>query len=256
MPAQRSVFLDAQGAQNPWSQDRGIPRYTIEHLLGLLEIAPEIVHTIGVNPRLALPGKLDPLFGTDLLEWSVEGRRPSGRQPAIYHVMSPFELGIPIGELWPAWARSTTTRTVVTLFDLIPLIFSEQYLDPPIWRVAYTARLNLLRSAHQILAISQTTAADAVDRLQIDERRITVIDAGVNDRFADAYDGPEAARAALAKRLPQLRSGFMLYVGGIEFRKNIERLIAAYALIPAEMRARHQLVIACRVTHDHRERLG
>jgi glycosyltransferase involved in cell wall biosynthesis len=255
MPAQRSVFLDAQGAQSRMHQDRGIARYTVEHVTGMLEVAPEIVHTIGLNPRLPLPGKLDALFGTGLLEWSVEGRRPKGGHPAIYHVMSPFELPIPIGELWPEWARATATKTVVTLFDLIPLVFAEHYLASPLLRVAYMTRVDLLRSADQILAISQTTAGDAVDRLGIDERRMTVIEAGVDDRFAAAYDGPEGARSVLAQRLPQLRSGFMLYVGGIEFRKNIERLIEAYALMPAEVRRRHQLVVACRVTPEDRERL-
>jgi Glycosyltransferase Family 4 len=186
MPTDHSVFLDAQGAQSLWNRDRGIVRYTIEHLRGMLEISPEIVHTIGVNPRLPLPGQLDFLFGTDLLEWSVEGRRPQGAQPAIYHVMSLFEPGVPIDELWPAWARGPRTKTVVTLFDLIQLIFAEQYLYLPTWRATYNARLNLLRLADQILAISQNTAADAVDRLGIDERRITVIEAGVNDRFARA----------------------------------------------------------------------
>jgi glycosyltransferase involved in cell wall biosynthesis len=202
-----------------------------------------------------LPGTLDPLIGTQLLAWSVEDRRPPAGQPTIYHVMSPFELGVPITELWPAWARRTDTKIVATVYDLIPLMFPEQYLDPPIWRVAYMTRLNLLRAADHLLAISQTTAADAVDRLGIDERRITVIDAGVNDRFAGAYDGREAAQSALTRRLPQVRPGFMLYVGGIEFRKTIERLIEAHALMPPDVRARHQLVIACRVSQDDRERL-
>jgi glycosyltransferase involved in cell wall biosynthesis len=82
-----------------------------------------------------------------------------------------------------------------------------------------------------------------------------VIDAGVDDRFAAAYDSPEGARSVLSRRLPQLRSGFMLYVGGIEFRKNIERLIEGYALVPADVRRRHQLVVACRVSPEDRERL-
>ncbi len=252
MLPEHGVFLDAQGAQSPTNQDRGIARYTVEHVAGLLEVSPEIVHTIGVNPRMPLPGQLDFLFGSNLLEWSVAWRRPARGRPSIYHVMSPFELGIPVAEIWPEWARGSATRTVVTLFDLIPLIFPEHYLWDPRTRVAYMARMNLLRSADHVLAISQTTAADAVDRLGIDEWRISVIDAGVNDRFAATYDGPSAARSVLARRLPQLRPGFMLYVGGVDFRKNLERLIEGYALMPADVRARHQLVIACRMTPDER----
>ena len=254
-PPERSVFLDAQGAQSRWNRDRGIVRYTVEHIAGILAAAPQIVQTIGVNPRLPLPDRLDLLFGAELLEWQVAGARPSAGPAAIYHIMSPFEPGVPFEELWPGWARAVGTRTVVTLFDLIPLIFAQQYLYLPTWRVTYTARLDLIRSADQILAISETTAADAVTRLNIDERRITVIDAGVNDRFAGAYTDQAAARTVLATRLPKVRPGFMLYVGGIDFRKNIERLIEAYALLSPALRARHQLVIVCRVSPADRERL-
>jgi glycosyltransferase involved in cell wall biosynthesis len=117
------------------------------------------------------------------------------------------------------------------------------------------ARAELIRAADQVLAISQTTADDAARLLGVDERRITVIDAGVTSRFADSYDADEPAWRALRHRLPELRPGFMLYVSGIEFRKNNERLIRAYARWPAQLRRAHQLVIACSVTEDARAAL-
>ena len=256
MLAERSVLLDAQGAQNRGHQDRGISRYTVEHVAALLQLAPEVVHSVAINPQLPLPGKLDVLFGTGLLEWSVEGRRPTGAAPTIYHVMSPFELERPLEELWPRWARSASVRTVVTLYDLIPLIFADHYLATPDIRTAYLARLNFLRSADHVLAISQTTATDAIEHVGIDERRITIVDAGVSDRFAAAYGGADAARRLLRDRLPDVRDGYLLYVAGIEFRKNVERVIEGYSLIPTGIRTQHQMVIACRVLPEERARLA
>ena len=47
----------------------------------------------------------------------------------------------------------------------------------------------------------------------------------------------------------------MLYVAGIEFRKNIERLIDGYGLTGARFRAAHQLVITCRMLPEERDHL-
>jgi glycosyltransferase involved in cell wall biosynthesis len=89
----------------------------------------------------------------------------------------------------------------------------------------------------------------------VDPGRITVIDAGVTSTFAAAFAGPQAAWQVLDERLGHVRDGFFLYVGGIDFRKNIPRLIEAHARLPAEVRARHQLVIVCRVEDETRREL-
>lgn len=247
-----SVWFDVQGAQNRAHFDRGISRFTVEQLRALYELDPEMIHTVAASERLPLPGALDFLVGTGVLDVRDPRVRPR-TPPLIYHVTSPMELERPLGELWPPWARHSDVQTVVTLFDLIPLVFADHYLADARVREHYTARLGLLRSADHVLAISETSAHDAEDRLGIDPERITIIDAGVSERFAnvDAID----ARESLRDRLPTLRDGFMLYVGGIEFRKNVERLIEAHALLPPDVRARHQLVITCRVGEEDRERL-
>ena len=48
----------------------------------------------------------------------------------------------------------------------------------------------------------------------------------------------------------------MLYTGGIEPRKNIVRLLDAYAALPEKTRTRHQLVIVCRVLPEERVELN
>jgi glycosyltransferase involved in cell wall biosynthesis len=251
MLAPRSIILDAQGAQNRLHFDRGIPRYVTEQLRAVLAAAPEAVRSIALNPARPLSGNLLWLLGSGLAQWSVPGTRPEGT-PALYHVMSPFELDRSLGELWPGWLRAGSTRTVVTLYDLIPLVFEDHYLREPAHRNHFTARAELVRAADQVLAISQATAADAERFLGVAPERITVVDAGVASRFAGTYEADEPAWAVLRHRLPQLRPGFMLYVSGVEFRKNNERLIGAYARWPERLRQQHQLVISCRMEDDAR----
>jgi glycosyltransferase involved in cell wall biosynthesis len=255
----QSVCLDAQGAQSREHHDRGIARYIVEHARALHLARPETLHSVLLNPQLPLPGSLSWLVGRDLLAWGTDDRRLDRRtrgRPAIYHAMSPFELTQGVDALWPRWARSSATGTVVTLYDLIPLVFSDHYLRDGVLRTSYETRLEFVRRADHVLAISRTTAEDAIKRLGIEADRISVIDAGATEKFASMHNSPATAWQLLGARLPAIRPGFMLYVAGFEFRKNLERLIAAYGLLAPEIRATHQLVIACRLLPSEAELIG
>ena len=165
--------------------------------------------------------------------------------------MSPFEAELDLEEIWPRWSRGS--RLVVTLYDLIPLIMRERYnADWGYMATAWIARLGLLGSAHQILTISQQTADDAMEHLNVPEERITVIDSGVSDRFSSLVNSREEADSILRSALPKVRPGFLLYVGGVDYRKNLEGAIRGYAELPAPMRDAHQLVIACNLAHHLR----
>jgi len=62
-----------------------------------------------------------------------------------------------------------------------PLLFPKDYIDAnPFHSMPWLARLGLVRGADHILAVSQSSASDAVDHLEVDERRITVNDAGAS----------------------------------------------------------------------------
>jgi len=54
--------------------------------------------------------------------------------------------------------------------------------------------------------------------------------------------------------LPQLEPGFLLYIGGMDLRKNIWGLLDAYAGIGADLRYEHQLVVVCALTRNQRRR--
>ena len=244
--ASRSVCLYVDGAQNPVYFDRGIPRQVSEHARAIHALAPSVVHSVLLNPGLPLTANLSSFLGRGLVSWgsglgSADGRR--GELPAVFHIMSPMETTTAIDVMWPAWARDSRVATVVTLHDLIPLIFPEQYLGNPQIRADYKARLGLVRHADGVLAVSEHTAEDAVERLGIDARRVHVIHAGTSEHFAAMYPSSSAAWARLSRHLKAVRPGFLLNVGHFEFRKNARGLIAAYGRLPAAVRAQHQLVM-------------
>jgi glycosyltransferase involved in cell wall biosynthesis len=157
--------------------------------------------------------------------------------------------------MWPRWARDSRVATVVTLHDLIPLLFPDEYLWDRAARAWYMARLELIRNADMVLSVSEYSAQDAVEHLQIPPERLHVIHAGTSEHFAEMYASDAAAWAQLSREFKAVRPGFMLYVGALEFRKNIDGLIAGFARMPAALRAQHQLVIVCTLDPEQRKRL-
>jgi glycosyltransferase involved in cell wall biosynthesis len=253
----RSVWIDVQGCQNTANFERGIARQAAESTEALLGLAPEVIHTVGLSPLLPVPSSLDFLHGTGKLGWvSGRGSEPDPK-PSIYHVTSPFEGPTPWGTLeqqWPHWARRPGVRLVITLHDLIPLIFSEHYLDPdPIHMSRWLSRLGMVRTADHILAVSESSAADAVEHLEFDESRITVIDAGTSVQMASMVTSREEAAKVLHGKFPGLRDGFLFYVGGGDWRKNVTGLIEAYGRLPDAIRDRHQLVITYKLDVEARD---
>jgi glycosyltransferase involved in cell wall biosynthesis len=244
-----SVWLDARGTQSAAHGERGVARYVAEHARSLLEAAPGLVGSIGLDPSVQVPPSMRPLIGSGALRWHHR-LRPDGPQPSIYHVMSPFEFSMEIEDIWPAWARERDCRLVVTLYDLIPLVMREDYLTEEVWGhmgTVWQARLGLIRSAHQVLTISTRTAEDAVERLGIPQERLTVIDSGVSAHHSSLVSSSAEAEHLVTEERPAIRPGFLLYVGGDDARKNMEGTIRAYARLPEELRAAHQLVIVCRI---------
>jgi glycosyltransferase involved in cell wall biosynthesis len=245
-----SVWLDARGAQSVGHAERGVARYVTEHARALLEVAPELIGWIGLNPELALPGAARFLESSGRVALATSTALPE-RQPDIYHVMSPGEAELDLDEIWPPWSRSA--RLVITLHDLIPLLMRRQYnADWGHWSTAWIARLGLLGAAHQVLTNSQQTAADAVEHLHVPEERITVIGSGVSDRFSSLVADREEAEGLLRSARPKVRPGFLLYVGGLDYRKNLDGAVRAYARLPRQMRDAHQLVIVCKLPHHRR----
>ncbi len=166
---------------------------------------------VGLSPDVPVPPIAEPLRDSGKSAWQTRDRGPAGGVPPIYHVMSPFEAELDLEEIWPPWSRGS--RLVVTLYDLIPLIMRERYnADWGYMATAWIARLGLLGSAQQILTISQQTADDAMEHLNVPEERITVIDSGRlrpllltrQDAGAGRLD-PALGAAQGPARLPALR---------------------------------------------------
>lgn len=239
------VALGVQGAQTHTSAGRGLERYVLGQAAALVEHRPDHLVQLSCDGDLAVPATLAALGRRVELAPSTRPPEPDGL--LVYHVLSPFEL-LRLDRVWPEWAQRVEVGLVVTLHDLIPLIYRDVYLADPHLRKWYLPRLELVRGADAVVAISEATADDAVRLLGLPRERIFVSGEDVGPEFQPVAGGglPNVAG---------LRPGFVLAVGGLDVRKNIPRLVEAYAGLAPQLRAAHQLVLAGTWLPDERREL-
>ena len=132
------------------------------------------------------------------------------------------------------------------LYDLIPLIFSQEYLVCEEVKQNYLSSLEFIKRMDLLLAISETTKQDAVRLLGIPAEKIVVINAGVDPQFIAAA---KEAQATLAEKICQ-PDAYVLFVGGTDPRKNITKAIQAFAMNRAARENNVKFVIAGRLTES------
>jgi glycosyltransferase involved in cell wall biosynthesis len=139
-------------------------------------------------------------------------------------------------------------HSVATLYDLIPLHDSQAYLDHPSSKAWYEAKVNALARCDLLLSISEWVRQDALEKLKLDPARIVTIGAGVDPRFCPPADVKAALQRVQA--LHGISRPYVMYNGGFDPRKNVSRLILAFASLPLEVRETHQLVIVGRTSTE------
>ena len=121
---------------------------------------------------------------------------------------------------------------VVTVLDLIPLRFPELYKADRLglrFRFARFLELESIRRAVGILAISEATKRDLQEILNIPAEKIVVTPLAADDRFFEPRDRDESSRALRARFGIRAESPVLLYVGGIDPRKNVPFLLEVFA---------------------------
>lgn len=98
-----------------------------------------------------------------------------------------------------------------------------------------------LRRADHIITVSEAVRKELMTRHQVAADRVTTVHLAASDLYRPHTTGM-LAQAMTALGLQ--RGGYSLFVGTIEPRKNVERLVQAYERLPEDMRRKYPLLIA------------
>lgn len=114
---------------------------------------------------------------------------------------------------------------VVTIHDVSFLLFPERFLPAKRRYLSAFTRWSA-RGAAKVMVSSNNTRNDVIRLLGVPEERVQVVYLGVEERLREPVD-PQAVDALRAAH--SLPDQFFLYIGTLEPRKNLVRLVEAYA---------------------------
>jgi glycosyltransferase involved in cell wall biosynthesis len=271
------IVLDLQACQCV-SRYRGIGRYSLAFAEAVIRNAPEHEVFILLNGMFEeATADLTRHFQTmvppgQILTWRTEGPTaesdPTNRErreraedsreefiaslaPDIVHIGSLFE-GFPDSAITSIGAYSGGPPTSATIYDLIPLVYREIYLDSQSehLRNYYLRKLSYVGRATPALAISEATRRDVIERLQMDPDSVINISTAADPLFRPVAAETYNATDLLGK--VGITRPFAMYLGGMDRRKNIVGLVKSWAQLPQHVRDSHQLAVVCEMPEGYR----
>lgn len=234
----------------------GIGFYT-QHLIESLHARPEVAALVGFSGGRTLQGEQLFSVSEDIAPSRVPGGHLQRLSPWLRRIPGAYALrqlrrDWSAARILPAYAKAGYIyhepnfipvrypgKQVITVHDLSHV--HQPVFHPPA-RVAYlNARLGTaMARANHILTDSRFIAEQIQDIYGVPEARISVAHLGVSPEFHPRT----AEETALTRAAFQLRDrGFVLSVATLEPRKNLLRLIDAYARLSPALRAAYPLVL-------------
>ncbi len=135
--------------------------------------------------------------------------------------------------------RSGARRIVVTIHDLIGVVFPEHLsLSSRFYWSKWLPYVN--RYADLIIADSECTKSDIIRCMRLDPQKIRVIPLAVDETFSLQKGEHEIIRICSKY---SIQRPFVFFLGNVEPRKNLPKLIRAFKQLKLERKIEHHLVI-------------
>lgn len=124
-------------------------------------------------------------------------------------------------------AISRKGKCIVSVPDLVSFMYPTQHNPKAVFVEKFTTK-PALRKAKKILPISKSTAKDIIERFGIDKKKIKTIYLAASEAFRVIKDNYRRMNRIENLSIPK---SFILFVGTLEPRKNIVRILEAYSRI-------------------------
>lgn len=151
---------------------------------------------------------------------TFEGKKvPLGADLIHYPYFFPFSLTLPF---FP------TKKFIVTIHDLTPLVFPKAYPPGLKGNLKFFIQKLLLKKAAMIITDSQSSSADIVKFIHYPKEKIAVIYLSAESELKKISD--KKILIAIRKKF-NLPDKFVLYIGDVNYNKNLPALVQACRLI-------------------------
>lgn len=217
----------------------GIGMYTYELAKRMrgeheLEFAGNVFNFLGRNDNAgALSGIEMPVRVQKSMPYGVY-RRIWHMIPLSYHALFPAaDLNVFFNFIVPPRVKG---KVITVIYDMTYLRFPETMNESNLRRIRKDIGYSVARS-DRIVTISEFSKSEIHELLEVPEEKIDVV-----------YSAPSIATGAADFQIVQERlkihKPYLLYVGTIEPRKNLIRLIQAFDWLKREKQIPHQLILA------------
>ncbi len=175
------------------------------------------VRGIGVHTRELLDA-LKRVKGknTEIEEVDFAQKDLSKYDIAHYQNFHPFFVTLPVSKV--------AKKSVVTIHDTIPLIYPEQYAAGIKGRFRYFVQKQRLKNVDAVITISETSKKDICRFLGVKPTKVHVAHLAARSIFKKINSKTQLEEVRKKYKLPKK---FVLYVGDINYNKNILTLIKA-----------------------------
>jgi len=135
------------------------------------------------------------------------------------------------------------TKSVITIHDVAFLFFPECFA-PLLRRWLSIATRRGIARARKIIAVSAATKQDLMTYYGVPAEKVVVIHHGVHEMYKPLSEQPSAQDTLNAmKKKYQIEGNYLLCLGTLQRRKNIPRLLQAFAVLKQKYNIPHKLVL-------------
>jgi len=248
-----TFLVDFRVAQ--FNRDRGIPAYSQSIVRQICLDKPEHRYLFLWDKRLPKPafaGEFE-RYGT----WEVGSSLARGKYGRIDVLFTAGFFSDPRWSgrggrceeyLYPRWLHLHQPHRLGIVYDLIPYMFPQRYLTNRKIREHYMAAFRVMRESDRLFAISQATRHDTIRLAGFDPGRIRCVYGDIDHRKRSLIEAGSSRDPKVPERFG-LRPPYAVYIGGDDWRKNMDGMVSAFA----HFHARHpewQLAVICKFSRE------
>ncbi|MBZ0251712.1 MAG: glycosyltransferase family 4 protein, partial [Candidatus Methylomirabilis sp.] len=234
------IGIDARALQTGMRyQGMGIYTY---NLIRQLVDEMKVSHTFVILGYRDLPQGVGTRVGKRLNVWRPYRRYEGGKKQAITEaqetVFMPIDCKRGALDLYHNPVQLGTAAwypcpSVVTIHDVIPLLYPKEYLGGGMWmRTVY----RFAARATRIITVSENSKRDIVEKLRVPPEKVTVTYEGVDRRFRPEHPEKDVLMFRRSLGLPADRR-YLLFTAGMtapDPRKNVKEFLSVFARLAKE----------------------